>query len=541
MYRAWDLDAFSYPSNSSQEVTWKSSNKKILTIDEEGVIRPVWNAKKGAFATGTVTITATAADGSGKKASFKVTVDKFPNWMKVERADGVAFEQGEYQGTEFEYNPDTGMWEEVEQYEKIMYITPGETIKLKAVVDPTASSKYQKATWEWWGDMMFSMKKSGNTYSVTAKKNANDGHQCTVNVYSNAGGEQVRVIVKKPVEKKLEITYIDWSSPLTWDPMFDIRDTELVLQARLITSDGTNESVEAQWTSSNKNLTVEFQGRDDYWDCYFVKFLKTSTKVKSTVITATYTLEDGTVLSDTLNVSYSDMNTWVNSLEITAPEKFMGTIMDYVEVWNEEYGYWEWVEAEVPAIYISAGQSVKLTAKVNASAKNKKVGWNRYTEEYDEFVYENVKISSSGKLTVGKNIPEKTMFYVECWPMGNNMVGSVRIPVIVMPRATNVHARIILNGNMRYTSNTTRDWSIAEDGEKLEISALVYPFDASQDVTWTSSNKKVAQIVTEKDAEGIEHTYIVFTAPKKATKVKFTATANDGSKEKATFTLNIGQ
>ena len=47
---------------------WKSSNTKVATVTSKGVVK----AKKA----GTVTITATAKDGSGKKATCKVTVKK---------------------------------------------------------------------------------------------------------------------------------------------------------------------------------------------------------------------------------------------------------------------------------------------------------------------------------------------------------------------------------------------------------------------------------------------------------------------------------
>ena len=53
---------------SSKAVVWKSSNKKVATVTSKGIVK----AKKA----GTVTITATAKDGSGKKASCKVTVKK---------------------------------------------------------------------------------------------------------------------------------------------------------------------------------------------------------------------------------------------------------------------------------------------------------------------------------------------------------------------------------------------------------------------------------------------------------------------------------
>ncbi|MCR5847057.1 MAG: leucine-rich repeat protein [Lachnospiraceae bacterium] len=51
---------------SNKKVKWSTSNKNIATVDSKGNIT--------AIAPGTATITATAADGSGKKATCKVTV-----------------------------------------------------------------------------------------------------------------------------------------------------------------------------------------------------------------------------------------------------------------------------------------------------------------------------------------------------------------------------------------------------------------------------------------------------------------------------------
>ena len=62
------LDAVTYPMAARKDVTWKSSNAKVASIDAGGKIT--------CLKAGTVTITATAKDGSGEKASFKLTVVK---------------------------------------------------------------------------------------------------------------------------------------------------------------------------------------------------------------------------------------------------------------------------------------------------------------------------------------------------------------------------------------------------------------------------------------------------------------------------------
>ncbi|MPM48100.1 hypothetical protein SDC9_94822 [bioreactor metagenome] len=60
------LSAKAYPAQANQKVVWTSSNKALATVDADGVVT--------ALKAGTVTITATAADGSGKAASVKLVL-----------------------------------------------------------------------------------------------------------------------------------------------------------------------------------------------------------------------------------------------------------------------------------------------------------------------------------------------------------------------------------------------------------------------------------------------------------------------------------
>lgn len=63
-----DLSAKVYPVNADQSVTWTTSSAKVASVDANGLVTFVKN--------GSVTITATAGDGSGKKTTVKLTVVK---------------------------------------------------------------------------------------------------------------------------------------------------------------------------------------------------------------------------------------------------------------------------------------------------------------------------------------------------------------------------------------------------------------------------------------------------------------------------------
>ena len=72
------LSATVYPLTAQQDVTWKSSSTKVAAIDENGKIT--------FLKAGSVTITATAKDGSGKKASFKIQVVKLMKTLELANA-----------------------------------------------------------------------------------------------------------------------------------------------------------------------------------------------------------------------------------------------------------------------------------------------------------------------------------------------------------------------------------------------------------------------------------------------------------------------
>lgn len=66
----WQLSAEVMPEDASiKDLTWKSSNEKVIMVDEKGLITGIGK--------GSANITAAAADGSGAKATISVKVQNF--------------------------------------------------------------------------------------------------------------------------------------------------------------------------------------------------------------------------------------------------------------------------------------------------------------------------------------------------------------------------------------------------------------------------------------------------------------------------------
>ena len=80
------LTAKLYPTDGKEGVTWKSSNTKVLTV-EDGTVRYV-------AGTGTVTITATANDGSKKSASVKVQVGLLTQSVTITEPETTVLRSG---------------------------------------------------------------------------------------------------------------------------------------------------------------------------------------------------------------------------------------------------------------------------------------------------------------------------------------------------------------------------------------------------------------------------------------------------------------
>ncbi|MCR5671396.1 MAG: S8 family serine peptidase [Butyrivibrio sp.] len=140
---------------------WTSSNTKVATVSNGTIV---------AVGKGTATITAAAKDGSGKKASVTVTVKKAVTSIALSSTQ--------------------------------KYVIPGGSVKVKAVVDKTASSKKLK----WTVSGVTGAKVSNG--SVKIPKNATVGSTITVTATAtDKGGKYASIaFAVKPAPAKVQVS-----------------------------------------------------------------------------------------------------------------------------------------------------------------------------------------------------------------------------------------------------------------------------------------------------------------------------------------------
>lgn len=215
------------PEAAQDEVTWKSSNTKIAGVNEAGFYL-MWNEKKNAPATGTVTLTATAADGSGKKATVKVVIATLVDWMEITDKAG----------------------------NDVTSIGSGKSVNLVANVNPDATNK--KVTWEIISGAEYA--KISKTGKLTANKGLTSEQIVTVQATAQDASEVYATIdiTIKPLAAKVVITGAPEDNKFdmnSWWPAF-------YLGAEVLAADGTASAEQnVTWKSSNtKVATIDEYG-----------------------------------------------------------------------------------------------------------------------------------------------------------------------------------------------------------------------------------------------------------------------------------------
>ncbi len=203
------LSAAVFPEDAIQRVTWSSSDKKVATVDEEGIVT--------AHAAGTATITATAADGSKKSASMKLTVlYSVTDIMLTAPSDVVA---------------------------------GGKSMQIAAEVLPEGAAN-KKLTWTTSDKTVATVSSSGK---VTAKKVTEPK---TVTITATAadgmGASDSITLTVRPVAKSISLFSEDGMLlPSTKTIAFEEDGQTVKLQAQVLP---TNAGQSVKWKSSNEKI-----------------------------------------------------------------------------------------------------------------------------------------------------------------------------------------------------------------------------------------------------------------------------------------------
>ncbi len=425
-----------YPTDAMEGLSWKSSNAKVLTV-EDGVVSYV-------AGTGTVTITATANDGSKKAASVKIQVGSLTKSVTIAEPDSTVLRSGKSLTLKATTEP-------------VKPTVPGVVFQL---VD-SADSAYATVT---------------AAGKVTAK-NVNEPHAVQIQAVSKDAAQVESNVITLTILPKADQSLIlkvgnDYVTKTTLAR--NVGDT-VSLAAYTLDLSGeapAEESAEVTWKSSNgKVASVDENGTVTCLKSGSVTITATSGKVKATVtLKVTGLVEDITVTT----------------------------------------------KKAADSLTVASGKTLALKATVEpANASNKAVTWS----VTDGSAY--AKVSSSGVVTANKDLTGvKTVTVTATAKDGSGVSGSAKITLRPLVQGLEIK-------RPGASENTTLVWDMAASST-LQLSAVTYPVAAGKDVTWKSSNAKVASI----DAAG------KITCLKAGT-VTITATAKDGSAKKASFKLTV--
>ena len=437
------LEAVLYPGDAMEGVTWKSLNPGVADVDSDGTVTVKWDAAKQTCKSGTVTITATAADGSKAVGSVKLNVGIFVKKITVE-APELELRSGQKMTLTAETLPENPtkagvIWSLAgEDDENYASISSGGKLTAKTVYDD---------------------------HMVTVRATAKDGSGVYEDIYVKISPKTDGILTICSGEKNITKSTVS----------VDLNGTGEILLEAYTLGDYLKEST-VTWISSSKTAaTLEDHGDGSVT----VTMLKGAT-------TITAKAEDGRTATVTLKAVRMTESITIGS--------------------------------KTGEMTVASGKSLNLTATVlPANATTRTVLWSVAEKDADY-----ATISSSGKLTAAKNLREGRMITVIATAKDGG--ASQTAEVWLTPLATDIS--LFLDGMP--VSDTTYVNNMA-DCDVLQLEAKVYPLDqASNAVTWKSSNKKIASI----DEDGM------ITCLKAGT-VTITATANDGSKVKSAFKLKV--
>lgn len=268
-------------TTSNKKVIWKSSNSKIAKVSATGRVTAV----KG----GTVTITAVAADGSGKKAVCKVTVKAPITSLKFSKISGK------------------------------LYV--GKTMQLSPVIKPAYATN-KKCAWSSSNDKVAMVNSEGKVYAVAAGT--------AVITAKATDGTGKKATYKITVEKPVTIVSAMMSNPrtvkLTLSSEQKLTSSSFSIKASTVMNGNYNYNIpfDSVTTKDNKNYTIALRrGYTLSRKARICIYIKGLTGTGNSKIETYYS---GDVNNRTIYVSYKcEQNVGMNkTLDVNSIEGYKG-------------------------------------------------------------------------------------------------------------------------------------------------------------------------------------------------------------------------
>ena len=464
--RAEKIEATIKPSTASnQKISWTSSDKKVAAVDSTGVIKGI--------SEGTATITATTDDG-GKTAKIKVTVVTVPV-------------------TDIKLNKKSGS------------VNAGSKLKVTVTISPTDATN-QNVTWT------TSNKKIATVNSQGRIKGIAPG-TATITVKTEDGNKKATI---KVTVKAVPVTDVSLNKTKT---TINIGKSETI-NATISPSNATNKNI--TWTTSKKSVaTVDANGK--------IKAVKKGTA------TITATTEDGektakikvTVVDPTIRVTGVKLNKTSTSMKIGENETIKATISpsdatNKSVIWTSSNNKIASVDGKGVVKGLAEGTAT-ITAKTSDGGKKatikvtikkvavSKLALSKTSTKLDigntEKITATVSPSNATYKKVTWTSSDENIAYVDSDGTINGVnKGEATITATTEKNEKSVTIKVtITEPIVSVTSITVDKTSVTLDkGESALITYSVMPLNATnREVTWESSNTKVATVDGKGNITGI--------------------------------------
>lgn len=306
-----------------------------------------------------------------------------------------------------------------------------------------------------------------NTITLTANEGKYDALSTTLTILPKA--QQVKILLGEE-DMTGNTLFMDLGVSADYQPIF----------TALVEPDGAGQDVE--WKSSNTKLATVENGK------------VTLTGVPGTVkITATTT--DGTKRSASVSIQMANL---AQRVTIVGADTLLG------------------------------GKSIAFTANDDAGKAIAKKDLSFYlcagAEDLTPVTSSYATLTTAGRLTT-KAVAETQEVYVAAVVNMNGVYAVQKVTIV--PATTTVN--LVLNGTVVNGKTLTRNVSLEEE-KTLSFSVNTYPEDATQQMSWKSSNTKVATV---------ENGTVTYAGTPGT--VNITATTTDGTGKKATVKLTFKQ